>query len=68
MRLERAAQVWRIRNSHVLGQRPDEFRIQSHTSNSLNLVWFLDLKFPNVDATENFRNFKSTTLVTFVIP
>jgi uncharacterized membrane protein YhaH (DUF805 family) len=29
-----------------------EFRIQSHTSNLLNLVWFTDLKFLNVDAME----------------
>ena len=27
-----------------------EFRFQSHTSNILNLVWFTDLKFLNVDA------------------
>ena len=29
---------------------PSEFRIQSHTSNLLILVWFSDLKFPNADA------------------
>ena len=29
-----------------------EFRIQSHTSNLLNLVWFTDLKFLNADAME----------------
>src|SRR6476661_5985932 len=42
--------VWRIRNSQVLGQRSGEFRIQSHTSNLLNLVWSSDLKFLSVDA------------------
>jgi hypothetical protein len=29
-----------------------EFRIQSQTSNLLNLVWFTDLKFLNADAME----------------
>src|SRR5712675_1758391 len=33
-----------------LGNTPGEFRIQSHTSNLLNLVWFSDLKFLNVNA------------------
>src|SRR4029077_18903513 len=45
-----ASQVWRIRNSQVLGQSPGEFRIQGHTSNLLNLVWFSNLKFLNVNA------------------
>jgi len=27
-----------------------EFRIRSHTSNSLNLVWFMDLKLLNANA------------------
>jgi hypothetical protein len=31
-----------------LGNAPGEIRIQSHTSNLLNLVWFSDLKFLNV--------------------
>jgi hypothetical protein len=35
-----------------LGNAPGEFRIQSHTSNLLNLVWFSDLKFLNVNATK----------------
>jgi len=35
-----------------LGATLGEFRIQSHTSNLLNLVWFSDLKFLNVDAME----------------
>src|SRR5258705_1343536 len=43
--------VWRIRNSQMLGNTPGEFRIQRHTSNLLNLVWFSDLKFLNVNAT-----------------
>ncbi len=32
------------------GSSASEFRIQSHTSNLLILVWFSDLKFLNVDA------------------
>jgi hypothetical protein len=35
-----------------LGNALGEFRIQSHTSNLLNLVWFSDLKFPNANAME----------------
>jgi len=31
------------------------------TSNLLNLMWFLDLKFLNMNALKNLRNFKSTT-------
>jgi hypothetical protein len=30
----------------------NEFRIQNHTTNLLNLVWFTDLKFLNADAME----------------
>jgi hypothetical protein len=33
-----------------LGNTPGEFRIRSHTSNLLNLVWFADLKFLNANA------------------
>jgi len=33
-----------------LGNAPGDFRIQSPTSNLLNLVWFLDLKFLNANA------------------
>jgi hypothetical protein len=46
------ASAWRIRNSQGLGSAPGEFRIQSYTGNLLNPVWFLDLKFLTVDATE----------------
>jgi len=38
-----------------LGNALGEFRVQSHTSNLLNLVWFSDLKFLSVDAMEILR-------------
>src|SRR5260221_3359087 len=44
------------------GSSAIEFRIQSHTSNLLILVWFSNLKFLNADAMLILGTFKFTTL------
>jgi len=43
--------VWRIRNSQVLGPRAGRISDSKPHCNLLNLVWFSDLKFLDVNAT-----------------
>ena len=44
--------VWRIREAIYLGAKPSASRIRDHTSKTLNLVWFSDLKFLSAEAIE----------------